>query len=105
MDPLTTGVQNNETDATVRTFSLSQNYPNPFNPSTEIRFSVAATSNISLTLYNTLGQRVATLFDGLAQQGRPYSVHLDASRFATGVYFYRLQSGSLVATRKLVLLK
>ncbi len=105
MDPLTTGVKSNETDATVRTFSLSQNYPNPFNPSTEIRFSVAATSNTSLTLYNTLGQRVATLFDGLAQQGRAYSVHLDASRFATGVYFYRLQSGSLVATRKLVLLK
>jgi hypothetical protein len=86
-------------------FALSQNYPNPFNPSTEIQFSVEATSNSTLTLYNALGQRVAALFDGLAQKGRAYSVHLEASRFATGVYFYTLQSGSQMITRKLMLMK
>jgi len=85
-------------------FTLGQNYPNPFNPSTQIEYSVPQRSNISLKVFNVLGQHVATLFDGERQAGR-YSATFDGSKFASGVYFYRLQSNSVSITKKLVLMK
>jgi hypothetical protein len=84
-------------------FSLSQNYPNPFNPSTKISFSVAERMDYTLTIYNVAGQTVHT-FSGMAEAG-DNTVQWDASGCASGVYLYRLETGSFSATRKMVLLK
>jgi hypothetical protein len=86
-------------------FRLDQNYPNPFNPSTTISFTVGQTVPATLKVYNILGQCVGTLFSSIATAGEAYHVPFDGSRLATGIYFYRLQAGSFVQTRKLVLLK
>ena len=84
--------------------SMEQNYPNPFNPSTTIRYSVPQEEHVSLEVYNLLGQRVATLIDGLKEAGE-YDVVFDASHLATGVYVYKLTAGSSVTTKKLLLAK
>ena len=86
-------------------FTLKQNYPNPFNPSTEILFSVEKTGTTTLIVCDVLGRKVATLFDGTAQVGREYRITFDASKLVSGVYFYTLESGSRVDTRKLILLR
>lgn len=84
-------------------WSLSQNYPNPFNPATTIKFSLKETADWELVVYNILGQQV-TNFSGHNEAG-PRAVVWDASRNASGVYFYRLRAGSFEATKKMVLLK
>ncbi len=86
-------------------FVLKQNYPNPFNPATTIAFSVATTARATLELFNTLGQKVFTLFDGVAEVGRLYTVQLDGRPLTSGMYFYRLQSGASSDLKKLILLK
>ncbi len=93
-------------------FSLFQNYPNPFNPSTTLGFSLPRSGFVTLKLYNTLGEEVATLVSENLTAGR-HNVEWDASRFASGVYFYRLsvptsrdgQAGEFVETKKLILLR
>jgi hypothetical protein len=85
-------------------FALDQNYPNPFNPSTTINFSIMKSSNVTLTVYNILGQRVVTLVNGHLDAGT-HSVQFNATKLATGVYIYRLEAGSYVAQKKLMLLK
>ena len=85
-------------------FSLKQNYPNPFNPSTVIEYSVPATSDVKLVVYNLLGQKVITLVNETKAVGN-YKVSFDASGFTAGVYFYRLQAGSFDQTKKMILLK
>lgn len=86
------------------TFSLSQNYPNPFNPTTTIRYSISKASVVSLRIYNILGQEVATLVNWHQTAGN-YTATFDASRFASGVYLYRLNAGSFNQVRKMLLLK
>jgi hypothetical protein len=86
-------------------FALYQNYPNPFNPQTEITFSVQTTDRTTLEVYNLVGQRIAQLFDDVAQAGRYYKVRFEGTSFSSGVYFYRLQSGKNTELRKLMLLK
>lgn len=86
------------------TFSLAQNYPNPFNPTTVIAYDVARRSRVTLTVYDPLGRIVTTLVDGERAPGE-YQVTFNASRFASGVYFYRLQAGSYSVTMKMLLLK
>lgn len=86
-------------------FALGQNFPNPFNPSTEIAFSVEASGQATLEVYNALGQRVETLFDGSVEAGRSHTVRFNAANLPSGVYFYRLQSGGRSETRKLTLMK
>jgi hypothetical protein len=88
----------------VRTYNLDQNYPNPFNPSTRISFSLANTGYTELSVYNMLGQRVATLFSGIMAAGT-HEFSFDASRLQSGVYVYQLKSGSFSQTRKMMLLK
>lgn len=83
---------------------LSQNYPNPCNPTTTISFSVAAFSQVTLEVYNILGERVATLVDGWRGPGE-YSVVWDGSAYASGVYFYRLSTGGERISKKLLLVK
>ena len=87
-----------------REFALDQNYPNPFNPSTTIRYALPARSHVTLTIFNTLGQQVATLVEGEVEAGY-HEVQFDASRLSSGVYLYRLTAGSFVETRKLVLVR
>ncbi len=86
-------------------FALLQNYPNPFNPETIIKFSVEATGPATLRLYNAIGQEVAALFDDVAEAGTYYRVRLNSSHLATGVYYYRLESGKRKDIKKLVLMK
>jgi formylglycine-generating enzyme len=86
------------------TFSLDQNYPNPFNPSTTIRYAVPVRSHVTLTIFNTIGQQVATLVQGEQEAGY-HEVRFEASGLASGVYLYRMQAGDFVQTRKLVLLQ
>ena len=85
-------------------FELAQNYPNPFNPSTTISYSIPARSFVSLSVYNSLGQRVAELVNCSQESGR-YDVRFDASSLASGVYLYRLLAGSSVMSKKLTLVR
>ena len=83
---------------------LEQNYPNPFNPSTTIRYGLPSRSNVTLTVFNTLGQQVATLIQGEQQAGY-HEVKWDASSLASGVYICRLMAGDFMQTKRLLLLK
>ena len=84
--------------------ALGQNYPNPFNPTTTIHYDLPKSSHITLTIYNLMGQEVATLVSADQPAGR-YAMTWDATGFASGVYVYRLQAEDYSDTRKLLLLK
>ena len=84
--------------------TLEQNYPNPFNPSTTIRYGLPDRSPVTLTVFNSVGQQVARVVDGEQEAGF-HEVQFDASGLASGVYLYRLQAGSVVQTRRFVLLR
>ena len=78
--------------------------PNPFNPTTTIRYGIPHRAHVLLTVYNTLGQKVAELVNGDIEAGN-HEIRFDGSNLASGIYFYRLQAGSFVQTRKLLLVK
>ncbi len=85
-------------------FTLNQNYPNPFNPTTNITFTIPQSSDVKLEVFNAVGQKVATLVNGVRNAGS-HTITFDASRFASGVYLYRLTSGNSVQVNKMLLLK
>ena len=85
-------------------FVLHQNYPNPFNPATTIRYSLPEARDVSITVYNVLGQRVAVLVDQFRSAGT-YAVNFDASRMASGVYIYQLRAGDIVQNKSMLLIK
>ncbi|MBU0473619.1 MAG: Ig-like domain-containing protein [Bacteroidetes bacterium] len=92
-------------------YSLSQNYPNPFNPSTTIKYSIPAETfhgmsmqNVQLKIYDILGREVTTLISKQQKAGN-YEVKFDASNLTSGIYFYRLQSGSFNESKKMILIK
>jgi hypothetical protein len=86
------------------TFQLFQNYPNPFNPTTTIQYSVPGSQYVSLKIYDVLGREIALLVDEMKQPGT-YIATWDASGLSSGVYFYRLQSGGFVETKRMILLR
>jgi hypothetical protein len=85
-------------------FALKQNYPNPFNPTTTIDFRIADVRFVSLKVYNVLGNEVATLVNEEKPAGN-YTVTFNASSLSSGTYFYKLQTGSFIETKKMILLK
>jgi hypothetical protein len=85
-------------------FSLSQNYPNPFNPATNIRFDLPTEGTVKLTIFDALGKEVQTLVNQQLPPGE-YSVDFNGSNLPSGVYYYRIESGSFSETKKMVLIK
>ena len=85
-------------------FELAQNYPNPFNPSTTIRFSIPQSSNVTLKIFNTLGQEVSTLINQNMESG-VHTINFDASQLNSGIYFYRLDADQFSQVRKMTLIK
>jgi hypothetical protein len=88
----------------IDTYKLFDNYPNPFNPSTKIRYQLPASSEVQLVIYNVLGQEARILVSERQAAGQ-YQVEWDASDFASGVYFYRLQTEGFVEIKKMILVK
>ena len=100
---------NNDPSDLPLAFSLSPNYPNPFNPSTEIRYSIPRASQVSIAVYNVLGQRVTGLVD-LHQKAGNYRITWDGTdsrgkSVASGIYFYRMKADQFVQSHKMILLK
>jgi hypothetical protein len=85
-------------------FELAQNYPNPFNPSTTIKFSIPQSSNVTLKVFNALGQEISTLVDQNLEAGS-HTINFDASQLNSGIYFYRLEAGMFNEVRKMTLIK
>ena len=98
------GVGVEQENAGVRTFDLLQNYPNPFNPDTKITYQIAKSGFVTLKVFNVLGKEVATLVNEEKNAGE-YKVGFNASQLSSGIYFYRLESGSNVKMNKMLLLK
>ena len=98
----TDGVHGN--DQQPRLFSLSQNYPNPFNAQTTISYGLPQAGPVTLSIYNIMGQKVATLFDGIQQAGE-HSVVWDAKDLSSGVYFGILANESNSTANKMILIK
>ncbi len=86
------------------TYLLSQNFPNPFNPSTMIRYHLPERLLVTIKIFNILGQEVVTLINEEKPAGS-YEVNFNASKLSSGVYFYRLQAGNFISTKKMILLK
>ncbi len=86
------------------TYFLEQNFPNPFNPRTVIRWQLAGSSDVELSVYNLLGRKIATLVSERQEAGY-YQITWDASRFACGIYFYRIEAGEFQDVKKMIFLK
>ena len=99
------GVNNNITNGAPIDFNLLQNYPNPFNPTTTITFTLAKNDHVSLKVFDIFGREVVTLVNAHLNAGVVHHAVLDASQLSTGLYFYRLEAGKNVQTKKLMLLK
>jgi Secretion system C-terminal sorting domain len=85
-------------------YALEQNYPNPFNPSTTINFKIAKASDVKLTVYNILGQRVSTLVNTYLTAGS-HTLQFNANNLSTGIYFYSIEAGDFISHKKMILLK
>ena len=99
-----TGVDNYQNKSIPESFDLYQNYPNPFNPNTTIKYSIAKEGYTKITVYDIIGSKVAVLVDEDKPAGS-YSVQFNANNLPSGVYFYRIQAGSFIETKKMILLK
>ncbi|MGK9368669.1 putative Ig domain-containing protein [Melioribacter sp. Ez-97] len=93
-----------EEDGIPREFKLLQNFPNPFNPTTTIKYAVPKEAHVRLTVYNVLGQEIATLVNGLKSAGY-HTVSFDASNLNTGMYIYKLEAGDFTSIKKMILMK
>lgn len=86
-------------------YYLFQNSPNPFNPSTKIRYEVPNNTYVTIKIYDIIGKEIATLVNHEFKSAGIYSVNWDASKYASGIYFYMFKTSSYAETKKLVLLK
>ena len=102
-DPAT-GLEEENTNGVPVAFLLEQNYPNPFNPATTISFNLPKQSHVTLEVYNILGQEVAVLINEVKKAGN-FKVQFDASSLPSGIYFYQLNAGEFVQSKKMILLK
>jgi len=100
-----TAVSNEQELDLVNTFKLDQNYPNPFNPSTNISFTLPNAGNVTLTVYNVVGQRVATLLNNSSYSSGSHTLNFDATNLSSGIYIYRLQAGSNTSIKRMTLIK
>jgi len=103
-DTLDTPIEHTNTTNLPVKYALQQNYPNPFNPTTNIKFSLPKTSEVQLSVYNILGQKVMTLVNGKMQAGF-HQVTFDASHLASGMYIYRIKAGNFISSKKMMLIK
>jgi hypothetical protein len=103
LHPYPVSVENNLSQIPVE-YSLAQNYPNPFNPTTTIVYGLRERANVELKLFDVLGREVETMVNSEQPAGY-YEVEFNASRLASGIYFYRLQAGDFVESKKMVLLR
>lgn len=87
-----------------KVYALEQNYPNPFNPSTLIKYSIAKDGLVNLSVYNVLGEKVMTLVNEV-QKANSYSINFNATGLASGVYFYKLESGNYNSIKKMIFIK
>ena len=101
---IVTGIDEDNGITLPTSYALSQNYPNPFNPSTTIKYSIPKVSFVTLKVYDILGREVATLVNEEKTTGN-YQVNFDASGVSTGVYLYKIQAGSYIQTKKMILLR
>ena len=100
-----TGLTNVENKQLVpKQFNLEQNYPNPFNPSTVISFTVAKSEAVNISIFNIIGQKIATLINKEYTPGS-YSVQFNAGNLPSGIYFYRLSTNDYVSIKKMILMK
>ena len=88
----------------VKTYRLHDNYPNPFNPVTTIKFEIPVSCRVSLKIYDILGREAATLIDTRLDAGM-HIISWDASRFSSGIYFYRLAAGDFTQSKRMILVK
>ena len=108
-DPNPSDAPAQKNDNLPKEFALGQNYPNPFNPSTVISFDVPTRSRVAVSVYNVLGQKVTTVVDQEMAPGR-YTKEWDGTnstggKVGSGIYFYKMEAGSFVSTKKMVMLK
>jgi len=101
---LITGTGNNSALTIPDSYQLSQNYPNPFNPSTKINFTIPVNGQVSLKVYDILGKEVMSLVNDIMSAGK-HEITFNGSNLNSGTYFYRLQSGNFVETKKMLLVK
>lgn len=94
----------NELPGIPETYALAQNFPNPFNPSTSIRFSIPEAGFVTLKIFSTLGEEVASVLSEYKNAGN-YEVNFDASKLTSGVYIYKITSGNFTASKKMMLMK
>ena len=97
-------VDENKTNTIPNQFTLQQNYPNPFNPTTNIHFDLLQSAHVTITVYNVLGQKIATLINDKVKAGH-YTSAFDGSDLASGIYLYRMVTDQFSDTKKMVLLK
>jgi len=88
-----------------KSFTLEQNYPNPFNPNTKITFTVNESGKAKLIVYDVLGKERAVLFNGNVETGKNYNVNFNGANMESGVYFYKLTTGSITSIKKMILIK
>ena len=103
LSEIVTSVEENQT-STPSSFNLSQNYPNPFNSATAIQYAIPNRGKVVLKIYDILGKEVTTLINEEKDQG-VYTINFDANNLASGLYLYRIQAGSFIDTKKMILLK
>ncbi len=103
-EDIVSAIELTENDLIPKEFSLQQNYPNPFNPTTTIKYQNPELTFVTLKIFNLLGEEIRTLVSEEKPAGK-YELKFDGTALPSGIYFYRIQAGSFIETKKMILLK